>query len=267
MIAITGIVLNRVQKYFMEDFNPNDQNLPNGICGRCRNILLDIDSGKPAALEDPVDFSTLNFPVLTRTFGGVTELKDLQGCTCSICLIARANPGQVGHTFGGKTKKGPFPVGRPPLPGPKRLATPKPIRICKRCKQVIGKGIQHPQPCGISDRRANLHDAMLEDPRGAEMAASALIKEKIDAAPKDSSCIQLATSGLPTNIPINCPSRARKSLFQDESVPASELQRLMTLNNMSQKQTEQTAKLIRSWNGQAESGRQVLRSVLQFEDV
>lgn len=234
----------------MEDVDPTDQRSPNGICSRCRNSLLELDKGKPVALEDPVDFSTLNFPaVLIRRFGGVTELGDLQGCPCSICIIAWANPGQEGHSFGGQVKLGPFPVVRPPLTGPKRLATPKPIRICKHCRQVIGKGIPHPQPCGISERRENLQDSMHEDPRGAEMAASTLIRHKIDAAPKDSSSIQLATSGMPMNIPIPGRARVRKSLFQEQSVLTSELQRLMSLNNMSQKQTEQTAKLIRSWKG------------------
>lgn len=163
----------------MEDVDPTDQRSPNGICSRCRNSLLELDKGKPVALEDPVDFSTLNFPaVLIRRFGGVTELGDLQGCPCSICIIAWANPGQEGHSFGGQVKLGPFPVVRPPLTGPKRLATPKPIRICKHCRQVIGKGIPHPQPCGISERRENLQDSMHEDPRGAEMAASALLRQK-----------------------------------------------------------------------------------------
>ena len=67
---------------------------------------------------------------------------------------------------------------------------------------MIGKRIPHPQPCSIFDRKENHLDAVLGDPKGAEMSASALIKQKVDAAPKDASSIQLATSGSPTNIPM-----------------------------------------------------------------
>ena len=130
------------------------------MCARCRKVLKNVADGnsEPSALGDPVDFSALSFPVMTRKFGGMTDLGSLQNCQCSICSYGRANPGQTGNRFGGKDKQGPFPLGRPPLPGPKRLSklTPKPIRKCKRCEQIIGKGVRHPQPCGISDRRENL---------------------------------------------------------------------------------------------------------------
>ena len=72
MKKISGIILKRVQDYFYEEFDPNDEKLPNGICARCRNILLNIDQGKlePSALDDPIDFSALSYPTLTRSFGG-----------------------------------------------------------------------------------------------------------------------------------------------------------------------------------------------------
>ena len=116
-------------KYLFTDFDPSDEKLPNGICSRCRNILFNIDQGKlePSALDDPIDFSALQFPTLTRSFGGVTLLSDLQRCPCSICTIATAHCGQTGNKFG---SKGPFPLGRPPLQGPKRFAASKPIKVC-----------------------------------------------------------------------------------------------------------------------------------------
>ena len=78
----------------MEDFDISDPKLPNGICGHCRMKLLEVENGNPNTLEDPVDFSTLSFPVLTRAYGGISNLEDIPSCQCSICMIARANPGQ-----------------------------------------------------------------------------------------------------------------------------------------------------------------------------
>ena len=73
----------------------------------------------------------------------------------------------------------PFERGRPSLPGPKQLLTPKPMTVCTRCLQTVGPGINHPKHCTIKDRRQNIQDLVEQDPRGAEMAASALLKEKM----------------------------------------------------------------------------------------
>ena len=77
MTDIVGVTLSRVIKYFMEDFDPNDVKLPNGICTHCRNILLNIEKEKPAALNDPIDFSKLSFPFLTRKYESISDLGDL----------------------------------------------------------------------------------------------------------------------------------------------------------------------------------------------
>ena len=34
--------LERVQKYFIVDYDPADPKLPNGICGKCRKLLLEV---------------------------------------------------------------------------------------------------------------------------------------------------------------------------------------------------------------------------------
>ena len=105
MTDIVGVTLSRVIKYFMEDFDPSDVKLPNGICTHCRNILLNIEKEKPAALNDPIDFSKLSFPVLTRKYESISDLGDLRDCPCSICVIAKTNPGQINNSFGGQKKK------------------------------------------------------------------------------------------------------------------------------------------------------------------
>ena len=79
MTNISGVNLSRVLKYFMVDFDPNNPKLPNGICTHCRRILFEIDKGKPATLDYPIDYSKLSFPVLTRRYkclDDIGELKD-----------------------------------------------------------------------------------------------------------------------------------------------------------------------------------------------
>ena len=90
-------------------------------------------------------------------------------CQCTICLIAIAHVGGGGQP---KSFTKPFERGRPSLPGPKQLLTPKPMTVCTRCLQTVGPGINHPKHCTIKDRRQNIQDLVEQDPRGAEMAAS-----------------------------------------------------------------------------------------------
>ena len=67
MTTITGVVLKRVLNYFLADFNPDNQYLPNGICSHCRNNLLKIDQGKleSTALPNLTNVSMLTFPPIT----------------------------------------------------------------------------------------------------------------------------------------------------------------------------------------------------------
>ena len=250
MCNIVGVTHNRIIKYFMEDFDPTDLKLPNGICGHCRNILAKLEKGEPATLNDPIDFSKLTFPVLTRRYESVCDLGDLRDCPCSICIIARKNPGQINHEFGGKKKQRPFKLGRPPVENFNTLPSPKPIKICKRCRIVIRKGISHPQPCGLVERRASLENIYKDDLKGLEIAASTLIKQKVANSPGETSTIQLATRGKQMTISKpDTSSRTKRALFQDEPISASELGKLKTDCKLSQQQTKQIAKFYRSWKG------------------
>ena len=182
MSLITGKTLSRVQSYFFENFNPLDQKLPNGICGLCRNLLLrvelpdnDTKKIKVEQLPDVTDFSKLNFPVPTRSSGSLT-LGEMKNCLCDLCKIASENVASFGSRSSGHGFAKPQNLGRPPMIGPPKLCTPKPIKVCSRCMQVVGKGIFHPQNCTISDRRLNLHELSLEDPRGRELEAGKVYK-------------------------------------------------------------------------------------------
>ena len=166
--------------------------------------------------------NTLTFPYMTRS--------QRDTCKCSICVLAGKNAGQPGYV--GEDK--PFKLGRPKIPIVKMLSTPRPILRCKRCLGLYGKGIPHPQPCGLEQRRKVIAEIMLQDPEGWEMSAASILSRKANAENK-SDTIQLKSNHhKDINIAIPGPSR-RRTLFRDKPIPASEVQKLMTLNKMSLK--------------------------------
>ena len=132
---IKDVYLQRIHKYFMSNYDPDDPKYPNGLCGCCKTKLQRIESAKEKAkkdkvevdvsklptLPDIVDYPSMNFPRVGTRSSAVSELKDLADCPCDICKVALSNPGQKGNTFGGKSKTGPHQLGRPPNP-----KTPKP---------------------------------------------------------------------------------------------------------------------------------------------
>ena len=69
-------------------------------------------------------------------------------CDCDICKIAVQSVVTNPSKFGKSSE----PRGRLKKEIPK-LPAAKPITVCERCYQVIGKGIKHPKNCSITDRR------------------------------------------------------------------------------------------------------------------
>ena len=149
-----------------------------------------------------------------------------------------------------KKKERPYVLGRPPGEDLKRLPSPKPITICKRCRTVIGKGISHPQPCGLSERRASLENIFTNDVIGLELAALVLIRETVANSPDNTSTIQLSTPGKPlTILKPGTSTRTKKALFQDKPISASEFSNLRTDCKLSQQQSKQIPKFFRTWKG------------------
>ena len=138
-------------------------------------------------LPDPYIFKNFPKSVATRSS---PELDKLQMCECDMCKVGRQN-----GAHGKKTKPSHIKnIGRPKHEGPDQLPLRKPVWICDRCKQQIGKGHRHPPNCGISEFRENVEQLVQSDPRGYEILASKLIHEKQKSAPKTSSTISLETA-------------------------------------------------------------------------
>ena len=81
MVSARGLILARIWKYFIENYDPNEEHLPSAVCARCRQILLKIEKGEKTNndLPDAFDFSKIILTTLTRS----NPL-----CYCLICEIA-----------------------------------------------------------------------------------------------------------------------------------------------------------------------------------
>ena len=89
--VIQGVHLQRIHKYFMQNYDPNNQKYPNGLCGCCKTKLQRIEKAEETAkkenrdvnfsalpdLPDPVDYQSFEFPRVGTRSSGVTELNDL----------------------------------------------------------------------------------------------------------------------------------------------------------------------------------------------
>ena len=142
--------------------------------------------------------------------------------TKNICDIAKA---------GWKKTPPAFSVGRPKAESEKRI--PLPVKRCGNCLQKVARGKPHPKPCAFRDCRQNISEIHMDDPRGAEIFASKIIKDK--ARSSDSDTITLATAGPSLTVPKPkpSPSKESKALFKDKPIPATELQKMMIVQKMS----------------------------------
>ena len=244
--------LTRIQEYFFENYDPSDLKLPIGICSCCNRKLLNLenkklgkDKDKPlpeVILPDPVDFSKLQFPAsITRSRGG-----DLQSCDCDICEIAREeifkNPKLKG-TKGFKTT-----LGRPRKDIP-RLPTPRPIKKCQRCDQVVGRDIPHPQPCTITDLRRNTHLNSLKDPIGRAYQAGQVVKELAEAAGSSKFIPVPSRNGGSLNLSFDKPSTSRALFPDNKPISVKEFDKLAEKLHISHNQEEDLAQCFRGWKG------------------
>ena len=158
--------------------------------------------------------------------------------------------GTVGHTFFGGGRKGVHhTLGRPPTE-PIRQKAILPIKVCPICKQIIGRGLSHPQPCKPSDSAKNVMLGVLKSPSKQEHVASTVIRRKsIEAKATGASTMTFATGGRPLTIDVPQRHKLLKALYPDGNVPTEEVQRMMNAAHISLKQTQIIEKFHRVWVG------------------
>ena len=220
----------RIRKYWLANYDPCDEKMPNGICAVHRNLLLAIEKKtlKPSALPNPIEFSDLYFPRITRN-SGVSSLRDLKNCDCDICLVARDNPGNKGHTYGGKNQ-GRFPY-------KKTVEIEKPFNLCKTCFQLIGPGVSHPQPCSKADRPENLSKFLDLDKKSKEKVVSSAIKQKQAETPRGDSISFASGRNKELKVQIG-QNKPTKCLFPEGNVTAEHIQARNNAAGLTQRQSE-----------------------------
>ena len=137
----------KVQEKIYSGFSLKDTSMPFGICDACRTALL-----KEANPIFKIKYENQK----------VKRQDVVDGrCVCYICEAGRCK-----KKMNLKKKRG-------PKSGQK---SPNSIKICGTCKQVIGRGIPHPQPCRGSDGRKAGNILALADNNNVEqkMASSVI---------------------------------------------------------------------------------------------
>ena len=182
---ITPIVLQRIQRNFIEDFDLNEECCPAAICGKCRSDLQDIDCGKKdlSVLPEVFDFAKV-LPEYVRSTRAVPN----PTCNCEICNVARVS---LSFTM---RKKGRPGKTAPPFPTTDRCI----VKICTACKTPVGRGKSH--KCNVSTLRKNLISVCEDvDDRTKDILASKIITDKCEE--QNTKHIKLQTRG-PNDLPI-----------------------------------------------------------------
>lgn len=233
-----SVLLQRVNKYQISNYSPDNLKLPKGICARDRKLLLDVDSQKLPTdrVQDPPDFSEWDFGGLTSR--QLLVWNDSTECKCTICNLAKVNRGTPGNS-----KEVPFTLGRP-----RQQPLSKPVKICPECFLTVEKGKSH--QCNLENRRKNLQEHLSKDPRGMEMAAAKVVRDKVSEASTSDQSIELRTGGGKTMVMPN-PKRqsTSKALHPDSPVLAAELRTVMTGTGLSNKKAEEVASSLRTLKG------------------
>ena len=215
--TITPIVLQRIQRYFIEDFDLKEECCPAAICGKCRADLHDIDCGKKdlSLLPEVFDFAKV-LPEYTRS----TRAAPNPICNCEICNVAR-----VSLSFNIRKK------GRPGKTTSAFASTDRCIvKICTTCKTPVGRGKSH--KCNVSTLRKNLISVCENvDDRTKDILAGKIIKDKCEE--QNSKNVKLQTRG-PNDLPIRVhENKVNPTRFTSQQM--SSLQMVMGASNKQMK--------------------------------
>ena len=142
-----GKLEKKVQEKIYSGFSLKDTSLPFGLCDGCRTALI-------------TDCSTVFSISYENKKVKRQDIVDGR-CVCYICEAGRSK-----KKLKLKRKRGPK-TGK---------QSPQNKKICGICKQVIGRGIPHPQPCRSSDgRKADNILSLAENNNVEQKIASSVI--------------------------------------------------------------------------------------------
>ena len=126
--TLSLFVQQRITHIFKQEFNFDDDRIPQGICNGCRSSLQRIDQGSESNKSVPklFDFTSITLKPITRG----SEI-----CECLICRIAKLKLNEVhplAHKEGASCETG------------KAVISPSTSeKLCGNCLSVIGRGLSH----------------------------------------------------------------------------------------------------------------------------
>lgn len=204
---VTDSICHRIKTYFIENFDPSEPCVPNGICSKCRSDLSDISTGKKYVECLPAVY---NFSQILPEYSRCTRANPngLTLCNCEICHIARQKLTTIPHRK----------LGRPPNTSsskPDSLSPTHIVRLCCSCLSPVGRGLSH--KCNVLSLRNNVTSMCLnQDSITKDLVATSIIKEKAG----ESSTLELHSGGRHSlklqvgkeNTPVNISARNLNSL-------------------------------------------------------
>ena len=131
------IKIKTIQSY--KNYNPNDERCPSVICSSCNHIIDRKKNEAHLYLPEPFDFTKIQLSKITRSS---------KTCQCTICQIGKSGFGIRKNISPNKSKN--VVLDTTILPSRQN------ITVCQRCYTVIGKGIDHPSNCGLTEYRKNI---------------------------------------------------------------------------------------------------------------
>ena len=207
----------KVQDKIFAGFSLSNTSLPYGLCNGCQRALLK---------EKPFPDYKINYENLK------VSRKDLKDDKCA-CYICEA----------GRNKKTPSLKRRPGPKSNKIKVKNTKIKICSRCKQRIGLGIPHPQPCSVTGgRQADNILKLTQNNNDVEekLVSSAIQKLSV----KEDGDITLKTKrGRPLRLRVK-PSNKENKILTHEAIDAMKVK-----GNMSEQASEKVSAVLRKCLG------------------
>ena len=246
-----------IKKHQNIEFDIEDPRYPVSICPRCKVALQKKEKGQDVYMPNMPNFEVIRLPASTRS-------NENGKCFCYICLTGRLTK-QAKHKGRGNVRpsiiitetNGMFGYLESNRLESKHLEKKKrsSLTICSTCRQEIGQGINHPNPCTVASASSNISEQIIDTlpEKQQEQVLSKLVLNKAKTLVGNSGRMSnvnmtVATKGrFPSRICLN-PTNFKPVSFTTESI--LDLQMCMGLSNNS-------AKKLTHWL-RVHGGRQIL---------
>ena len=229
---VTESLVDSVRTFVVENYDPEDNRLPSGLCKTDKTVLYEYKKGVYRR-----DFHIQDFEKYRRY---ITRSSCESG-SCSICNVGRYSLSSL-CPISPDLPTDEIKVGRPRISVCKDNSAPKPILLCSKCFSAIGRGKNH--ACTVATAIHNTISNLSSSSQ--DQLCSAIIKKRISMSPPAStsnSVSLVCTSGRPLRV--TTVTDDQKSINQPE-LTAEDFSDLQMTNNFSLNQVKSIAQFLRS---------------------